>query len=72
MSDMEMEADKKNKIFWSIIFILFPIVLIFFKNSMYNLQSISITAAFPIGIIIIFIIISFFKDANKYLTEYDK
>lgn len=72
MSDMEMEADKKNKIFWSIIFILFPIVLIFFKNSMYNLQSISIIAAFPIGIIIIFIIISFFKDANKYLTEYDK
>lgn len=31
MPDMEMEADKKNKIFWSIIFILFPIVLIFLK-----------------------------------------
>lgn len=34
---------------------------------MYSLQSVAIIAAFPIGFIILLIIISFFKDANKYL-----
>jgi BCCT family betaine/carnitine transporter len=33
---------------------------------MYGLQSVSIIAAFPIGIIIILIIISFFKDVKDY------
>lgn len=36
---------------------------------MYSLQSVSIIAAFPIGFIILMIVISFFKDANKYLQE---
>ena len=50
-------------------FILFPIGLIFAENSMYGLQSVSIIAAFPIGIIIILMIWSFFKDANLYINE---
>ena len=53
----------------AIIFILFPIALIFAENSMYSLQSVAIIAAFPIGFIILLIVISFFKDANKYLQE---
>ena len=36
---------------------------------MANLQSVSIIAAFPVGIIMILIIASFFKDANDYLRE---
>ena len=36
---------------------------------MSNLQSVSIVAAFPIGIVIVLIIISFMKDAKKYMGE---
>ncbi|NLB21369.1 MAG: BCCT family transporter, partial [Clostridium sp.] len=54
--------------FWAILFILFPIALIFSENSMYSLQSVSIIAAFPIGFIILIIISGFFKDASRYLS----
>lgn len=64
-----IEPDKKIRTFWSIMFILFPIALIFTENSMYSLQSVSIIAAFPIGIIVIIIAASFFKDARNYLKE---
>ena len=63
------EPDKRIRIFWSAIFILLPIALIFSENSMNSLQSVSIIAAFPIGIIIVMIIVGFFKDANLYLRS---
>lgn len=67
------ESPNKNiRVFWSIVFILLPISLIFMKKSMYSLQSVSIIAAFPIGFIIILLIISFFKDCNKFLKENKK
>lgn len=36
---------------------------------MNNLQSVSIMAAFPIGMVIVMIAVSFIKDAKKYLEE---
>lgn len=57
------------KLFWAIMLILFPIALTFSSSSMQNLQAVSIIAAFPIGIVIILIVISFFKDAKNYLKE---
>lgn len=65
----EEEPHKAIRTLWAIIFILFPIGLIFSENSMYGLQSVSIIAAFPIGIIICMIIYSFFKDAFNYLKQ---
>lgn len=65
------EPDKKIKLFWAILLMLLPIALLFSENSMNNLQTVSIIAAFPIGIIIFLIIISFFKDAKKYLDSED-
>ena len=65
--DSDEEPHKSIRALWALIFILFPIGLIFSENSMYGLQSVSIIAAFPIGIIIIIMIISFFKDSNNYL-----
>ena len=65
----DKEPSKQIKLYWSILLILLPIGLIFSDNSMSNLQTISIIAAFPIGIIMILLIISFFKDANMYLNE---
>ncbi len=61
------EPDRKVKLFWAIVLMLFPIALIFSENSMANLQSVSIIAAFPIGFIIVLIVGSFFKDARHYL-----
>ena len=66
---IDKEPDKRIRTFWSIMFILFPIALIFAENSMYSLQSVSIIAAFPIGFIVLLIVASFFKDAKKYLKE---
>ena len=63
------EPHKAIRTLWAVMFILFPIGLIFAENSMYGLQSVSIIAAFPIGIIIIIMIWSFFKDANLFLIE---
>lgn len=57
------------KVFWSIMLILFPIALLFSDSSMANLQTVSIIAAFPIAIIILLIVLSFFKDAKKYLGD---
>ncbi|MCI5650124.1 MAG: BCCT family transporter [Fusicatenibacter sp.] len=63
------EPDKKMRTFWAVMFILLPIALIFSENSMYSLQSVSIIAAFPIGILLILLVASFVKDAGKYLKE---
>ena len=52
---------------WCILLIVLPIALVFSESSMANIQSVSIISAFPIGIIMIIMIWSFFKDAKKYL-----
>lgn len=57
------------KMFWAIMLILLPMALVFSDSSMENLQSVSIIAAFPIAIVILLIIASFFKDAGRYLRE---
>ena len=66
---MDQEPDKRVRTFWSVLFILFPIALIFSENSISSLQSVAIIAAFPIGLIVITIVASFFKDARKYLES---
>lgn len=60
---------KLIQLMWCILLILLPIALIFAESSMNNLQSVSIVAAFPIGIVIVLIAASFLKDAKKYLSE---
>ena len=65
-----MEASpKKMRLFWAVFLILLPIALIFSEGSMNNLQTVSIIAAFPIGLVIILIIASFIKDAKSYLKD---
>ncbi len=60
------------QLLWCILLIILPIALVFSDSSMRNLQSVSIVAAFPIGIVIILIVWSFFKDAKKYMKESEK
>ena len=63
------EPDKRVKLFWAVLLMLLPIALIFSENSMANLQTVSIIAAFPIGFIILLIVLSFFRDAGHYLDK---
>ena len=63
------DPDKSVKLFWAIMLMLLPIALIFAQNSMANLQTVSIIAAFPNGFIIVLIVWSFFKDARHYLDH---
>ncbi len=60
------------KVFWSVMLILLPIVPVFSDNSMENLQTVSIIAAFPVAFIILLIIASFLKDAKSYMKKDDK
>ena len=57
------------QLMWCILLIVLPIGLVFSESSMSNLQSVSIVAAFTIGIVIVMIAASFIKDAGKYLKE---
>lgn len=65
----DKEPHKAVRTFWAIVFVLFPIALIFAENSMYSLQSVSVISAFPMGVVVIMVIVSFFKDANSYIKD---
>ena len=54
---------------WCVLLIILPSALVFSESSMNNVQSVSIISAFPIGIIMILMIWSFFKDAENYNQE---
>lgn len=55
------------QLLWCVLLIILPISLLFSKSSMSSLQSVSIIAAFPIGIILLLIVFSFLKDAKNFL-----
>ena len=66
------ENEKPNAmitLLWCLLLIVLPIALVFSESSMNNIQSVSIISAFPIGIIMIIMIWSFFKDAGSYLDD---
>lgn len=60
---------KSLRLMWAILLILLPLFITFSEASYENIQNIAVIAGFFGGIIIIFVIISFFIDANKYLNE---
>ena len=54
------------QLLWCVLLIILPIALVFSESSMNNLQSVSIVAAFPIGIVMVLIIASFLKDIKHF------
>lgn len=58
------EPNKYIRALWSVLFIIFPIALLFAENTLYSLQSVTIIAAFPVGILLILVVWSFLKDFN--------
>jgi len=67
--DEGKQPHKIIQLMWCILLILLPIALLFAESSMNNLQSVSIVAAFPIAVVIVLIVVSFMKDAKKYMEE---
>lgn len=63
------QPHKLIQLIWCILLILLPIALVFAESSMSNLQSVSIVSAFPIGFVIVLIVLSFMKDGKKYMDE---
>ena len=59
------EPSKKLRAFWSIVFLLLPIALLFAESTLSNLQTISIIAAFPLGLIMIGVAASFIKELRE-------
>lgn len=63
------QPHKLLQLVWCILLILLPVALLFAESSMNNLQSVSIVAAFPIGAVIVLIVVSFMKDAREYMDK---
>lgn len=63
------EPRKGLRIFWAMVFLLLPIALLFSESTLSMLQTISIIAAFPLGLIMILIVYSFFKELRKQKIE---
>ena len=67
--EMNEHPNKLVQFLWCILLIVLPIALVFSDSSMSSIQTVSIIAAFPIGIIMALIVFSFFKDAKEYFRE---
>ncbi len=63
--DTGVEPDKKVLVFWSLILVVLPIAMILTGRSYYCIQSITIIGAAPIGLIMVIIIMAFFKDVKN-------
>ena len=56
---------KKLRAFWAMVFLLLPIGLMFSESTLTNLQTISIIAAFPLGLIMLSVVAGFLKELKK-------
>ncbi|MGI6776756.1 MAG: BCCT family transporter [Acetivibrionales bacterium] len=63
------EPPKKVRIFWAVLFVLLPIALLFMEGPRLMLQSVAIIAAFPMGAVLLIIVLGFFKEVRKQMAE---
>ena len=69
--DEEEQPHKLIQLMWCILLIILPIALVFSESSMNDLQTVSIIAAFPLGLVMLLIVASFLKEIRK-LPDKDK
>jgi len=62
---IDEQPDKKLRAFWAGIFIILPIALIWSEGTLSMLLTVSIIAAFPLGIILLTIVFGFIKELRK-------
>ncbi|WP_267202217.1 BCCT family transporter [Limosilactobacillus kribbianus] len=62
---LEDDPSKLMRGFWAIIFVILPLSLLLSNSSMANIQSVAIIAAFPTAIVMVLIVISFYREVRK-------
>jgi BCCT family betaine/carnitine transporter len=60
----EEEPGRGMKAFWSMLFVLLPIALLFSEQALAQLQTVAIIAALPISAVLIVVIIGFLKESK--------
>lgn len=63
--DDDREPGRGMKAYWSLLFVVLPIGLLFSEQAMNELQTISIIAALPISVCLLMVLISFFKSSKE-------
>ena len=59
------EPSRLMRSFWAIVFVLLPLALIITGTSFTNIQSVAIIVAFPTGIVMLLIVVSFYWEIWK-------
>lgn len=59
------EPRRGLRAFWSLVFLILPVALLFSESTLAMLQTVSILAAFPLGVIMICILLSFWKELKQ-------
>lgn len=59
---IEEEPRKTIRGFWAIVFMVLPMALLISNSNMYNIQSVAIIAALPTMIVMIMIVVGFYKN----------
>jgi len=65
----DKEPSRKLRAIWAGVFVILPIALIWSESTLTMLQTVSIIAAFPLGIIMLMIIFSFLKELKNNGTN---
>ena len=61
----DLDSSKSMKVYWSLLFLLLPIALVYLESTMSTLKTLSIILAFPISIILILVVINLIKELKK-------
>lgn len=62
----DTEPSKKLRGFWALVFLILPIALIYSDSTLNMLKTLSIVAAFPLGLIMLTIIFGFFRELKQH------
>lgn len=62
--EIDKEPSKLIRGFWAIVFIILPIALLISNSNIFNIQSVAIIAAFPTMLVMILIVVSFYKETK--------
>ena len=62
---IEEEPSKTIRGFWAIVFMVLPMALLISNSNMYNIQSVAIIAALPTMIVMIMIVVGFYKESRR-------
>lgn len=64
------EPSKLMRGFWAVVFVLLPLALILTNTSFTNVQSVAIIVAFPTGIVMLLIVVSFYCNLFRNKSDF--